>query len=75
MARFIMVEPAGIAETTVLSQRLEMTRAYVSRLPSEFASTKAQDAKHRPLLPSVARVAWCQRAKFGVNAAVVAQLR
>ena len=33
MAGFIMVEPAGIAESNVLSQWLEMARAYVGRLP------------------------------------------
>jgi TfoX/Sxy family transcriptional regulator of competence genes len=40
MAGFIMVEPAGIRETTDLSRWLEMARAYVSRLPPKFASTK-----------------------------------
>lgn len=38
MAGFIMVEPAGIAESTALSRWLEMARAYVSRLPPKVAS-------------------------------------
>ncbi len=40
MAGFIMVEPAGIAELAALSRWLEMARAFVSRLPPKFASTK-----------------------------------
>jgi hypothetical protein len=40
MAGFIMVEPAGIKESTALSRWLEMARAYVSRLPPKVASTK-----------------------------------
>lgn len=37
MAGFIMVEPAGIAESTALTQWLEMARAYVGRLPPKAA--------------------------------------
>jgi TfoX N-terminal domain len=40
MAGFIMVEPAGIAESTALSRWLEMARAYVGRLPPKSASTE-----------------------------------
>ena len=39
MAGFIMVEPAGITDSTALSRWLEMARAYVSRLPPKVAST------------------------------------
>lgn len=41
MAGFIMVAPAGIAESTALSHWLEMARAYVSRLPPKVAITKS----------------------------------
>ncbi|HEY2227594.1 MAG TPA: TfoX/Sxy family protein [Xanthobacteraceae bacterium] len=39
MAGFIMIEPAGITESTALSRWLEMARAHVSRLPPKAAST------------------------------------
>ena len=40
MAGFIMIEPAGIAESTALSRWLEMARAYVSQLPPKNAGTE-----------------------------------
>jgi hypothetical protein len=39
MAGFIMVEPAGVAESIALSRWLEMARAYVSLLPPKVASS------------------------------------
>jgi TfoX N-terminal domain len=38
MAGFIVVEPAGIAESTALSLWLELARAYVSGLPPKVAN-------------------------------------
>jgi hypothetical protein len=40
MARFIMVDQVGIAESRALSRWFEMARAYVSRLPPKIASTE-----------------------------------
>ncbi len=40
MAGFIMVEPAGIAESTALSRWLEMARDHVGRLPPKAAHPK-----------------------------------
>jgi hypothetical protein len=40
MTGFIMVEPAGIAESTALSRWLEMARAYVDRLPPKAPSAE-----------------------------------
>jgi len=42
MAGFIMVEPAGIAESAALSRWLEMARDYVSQLPSKAESAKTR---------------------------------
>jgi hypothetical protein len=40
MAGFIMIEPAGIAEPTALSQWLDMARDYAGRLPPKGVSAE-----------------------------------
>lgn len=40
MAGFILVEPAGIADTAMLAEWVDMARAYVDRLPPKTIKTK-----------------------------------
>ena len=48
MAGFIMVDPAGVAEETHLSEWLDLARAYVTSLPAKGAMKSRLRTSHRP---------------------------